>query len=242
MFGNELICQLNILSVKRVLALVLFSPLLILHSARAQDEIALGANQSFTDLQVDLQTRQYAKSDTTITRLIWEKMSFIDQALPNLLTCAKWTLGASDASLSIGLYKEIDNYKDLFALAENTHNLDSINNILAFIKEDMGLKFTGSLAAATAANPMVSVRVRVLNESNMKELPGYIAHVRPKWCVSSSQDLPFNPTNDAVRDIIPGEKIFWIEKDGRFVQQKSWRVSSFSESDKLVEFTVRIIN
>lgn len=126
-----------------------------------------------------------------------------------------------DKSVVRKYYEEIENYNDLLKYMENIDNTDSIDSILSFMEEDLSLKYsTESAPGAERKASFVTVKVRVLNESGDREEPGYMVFVKPEFSVNPRHVESFNPTSNAIKEILPGKKLVWIEKDGRRIDQR----------------------
>jgi len=223
------------------LAAIIFLPgLMAGYCLQAQDELGVTlvqANGSLTGLTIALSARNQPGVDTGRINLIQRDIDRIGGLLSGLTSCIVRSDNI-DSSLSSDLAREIRNYKELFDLVANTKDADSIVDILNFVKEDLNLKYDGSLASSTfASNEYVSVRVRVL-DNTMHELPGYTPHVKPVWSTNHEQELQFNATTNAVKDLVPGKKLFWIEKNGIPIQHREEGIRINDPHSSPIDFVV----
>lgn len=118
-------------------------------------------------------------------------------------------------------YEEIDNYNDLLKYMENLDDADSLDSILSFMEEDLGYKYSteGTTDSERRAS-LVTVKVRVLDSTGDREEPGYMVFVKPEFSVNPRHIESFNPTSNAIKEILPGKKLVWIERDGRRIDQR----------------------
>lgn len=118
-------------------------------------------------------------------------------------------------------YEEIDNYNDLLKYMENLDNADSIDSILSFMEEDLGYKYSTESSPGTERKAsFVTVKVRVLDSTGNREEPGYMVFVKPEFSVNPRHIESFNPTSNAIKEILPGKKLVWIERDGKKIDQR----------------------
>lgn len=135
-------------------------------------------------------------------------------------------------------YEELDNYNDLLKYMENIDNPDSIDSILHFMEEDLSLKYsTDNPAGSERKASFVTIKVRVLNSSGDREEPGYMVYVKPEFSVNPRHIESFNPTSNAIKEILPGKKLVWIEKDGKKIDQRKTSIR-ISPGTVFVDFII----
>lgn len=135
-------------------------------------------------------------------------------------------------------FDEIGNYSLLLKSAENSSSPDSIDAILNFIESDLSYKYDNSPEPSEITAHLVSVRVRVLDSSGSQELVGYNVFVKPELSVDPLLVETFNPTRNAVKEITPGRKIVWIEKNGIRVQERRTGIRKSSNPEEQVDFVI----
>ncbi|TDX00204.1 hypothetical protein [Dinghuibacter silviterrae] len=225
-----------------IASLLTFSILGITTTAAAQpqqDDILLKVNGSLTDMEIALDGRDFQGDSARINHVKRDEAS-INTLLRNLVIALR-NENNTEAPLRSDQYLGLHNYRDLFELVAETASLDSIADILTFVKKDLALKFPRQLGSSTgAADVYVNVQVRVFDEASMKELPGYIPFVKPEWSVNPEQQQQFNPTLNAFKDLLPGQKLFWITKDGVRIQEKKQSVDI--DGAHTVDFVVKTGN
>ena len=117
-------------------------------------------------------------------------------------------------------YTEVDNYNALLDFAQTENDPKAVDSILSFIEDDVALKY--DLDAPDPADRrarLVNVKVRVLNGDELEQ-SGYMVFVKPELSLDPRQVEAFNPTNNAIKEIAPGKKLIWIEKNGQRLQQR----------------------
>lgn len=135
------------------------------------------------------------------------------------------------------IYKDLSNYNDLLTFAIHQKSIDSLDQIVRFIDDDLRLKFSPAFKEKTSnETDMVEVRIEVFDNVNNK-LSGYQGFVKPQWTLNPDQVEAFNPTNNAVKKIMPGKKLFWIKKDNKLVDQRV--VEIYLDSNQPVQFIVK---
>ena len=119
-------------------------------------------------------------------------------------------------TVSSSYTSEIKNYQSLFELALTLDNIDSVDDIVDFINDDLNLKYDGSLASNDISEVgMVTISVHVFDSTGTKELSGYDVSVRPARSADPTLVINLNPTNNATQLIAPGKKMVTITKDGK---------------------------
>lgn len=159
---------------------------------------------------------------------------------------AAWKLVPPDGSEEYR--KAIDNYDqillwfDSVMLVKNSpsdiHLFNSISDTLyktlAFISEDVYLRFLANLAG----REFIRVDVKVIDTVGVEQ-SGYHVFARPYISKDPSLITVFNPTNMASKDISTGWKLFWIEKDDQRLQERDWRVKVNDPSTHHVVFMIK---
>lgn len=127
----------------------------------------------------------------------------------------------NDKLLNSDLYKQMSNYSDLFFYANRSKNLDSLGQIINYVRTDLNLKFSSGYASeASDKTGRVSVTVRVFKKGTNTQLSGYYPFVKPNWSFNPVQIEPINPTNHAVIKILPGKKLFYLMDGDKILDQR----------------------
>ncbi len=202
------------------------------------NDILIIVNQSLSNLKI--KTSQPEKyRDTNRLAEVRKNLNRIDGLLNGLIGNVVNRSGVTEQGARKQLLLEIGNYRDLFDLSIKFNSLDSVNYYLLFVFDDLKLKFAGDWGSSTnISNDFIEVHVRVLSSQTNRELPGYLAHVKPRCSVNPIQILNFNPTNQAVKNILPGDKIFWIEKDGNLIAKREEGIEITESGKAEVVFTI----
>jgi hypothetical protein len=130
-------------------------------------------------------------------------------------SCINILTKSGSKTFSSSYTSEMNNYKSLFERALTLNNVDSINDIIDFINDDLNLKYDGSFASSDISEVgMVTISVHVFDSTGTKELPGYDVSVRPAMSADPTLVINLNPTNNATQLIAPGRKLVTIRKDG----------------------------
>jgi hypothetical protein len=117
-------------------------------------------------------------------------------------------------------YNEIDNYNSLMVSIMMMYNIDSINEVLDYIEEDLEIKYEpGATNPELRKAKLVKVKVRVLDSLNREQF-GFMVFVKPEISLNPSHIETFNPTNNAEKEIAPGKKIIWIERNGKRISER----------------------
>lgn len=117
-------------------------------------------------------------------------------------------------------YNEIDNYNSLMNSAMFMDNADSISELLDYIEQDLEFKYE-----PLATDPelkkakLVKVKIRVLDSLNREQF-GFMVFVKPEISLNPSHIETFNPTNNAEKEIAPGKKLIWIERNGKRINER----------------------
>lgn len=130
------------------------------------------------------------------------------------------------------LYKELEVYALLMDMAYKLTAPDSINRILRYIDEDISLKMNNAWAASPVPPALVNVKVRVLEKPSGIEVPGVKVFIRPELAPDRYTE-EFNPTNNALKRIMPGKKLVWIEQGGQKAGERITIVPAGVESDTI---------
>jgi hypothetical protein len=117
------------------------------------------------------------------------------------------------------LYKELEIYALLLDMAYKLNGVDSITSILRFIDEDISLKMNNAWAASPVPPDLVNVKVRVFEMPSGIEIPGVKVFIKPELAPDHYAE-EFNPTNNALKRIMPGKKLVWIERGGRKADER----------------------
>ena len=120
---------------------------------------------------------------------------------------------------------ELRNYQLLVDSAGKMIYNASSTNILHFLDDDLLLKVDNIRGPGYGFNQLVTVKVRVLN-SKQEELVGYKVYAKPEMNADTRLIETFNPTPGALKDLTPGRKIFWIEKNGSMAGDRHEAVSN----------------
>jgi len=198
-------------------------------------------NQSLTTLRIKVRNDTLGNDSTHLLR-IRANLSKANILLNGLVDKL---LNQPQENLSPGrpgykAIKEITNYKDLLDLASQVKDPDSLDNITAFITDDLALKYDPAFAASSDNSiDLVPVHIRVFKANSNLELSGYICKVKPEWSLNADQVEDFNPTMHAVKKITPGRKVFWIEKNGATVETRKERVRIGDGSELVIDFTAQ---
>ncbi|MGZ5246253.1 MAG: hypothetical protein ACXWV5_04270 [Flavitalea sp.] len=117
-------------------------------------------------------------------------------------------------------YDEIENYNSLMTTAMLMDNPDSISVLLDYIEKDLYIKYEPeSNDPELRKARLVRVKVRVLDSLN-KEQFGFMVFVKPEISLNPSHIETFNPTNNAEKEIAPGRKLIWIERNGIRINER----------------------
>ncbi|MGZ5253833.1 MAG: hypothetical protein ACXWV4_05645 [Flavitalea sp.] len=117
-------------------------------------------------------------------------------------------------------YDEIENYNSLMTSAMLMDNPDSISVLLDYIEKDLYIKYEPeSNDPELRKARLVRVKVRVLDSLN-KEQFGFMVFVKPEISLNPSHIETFNPTNNAEKEIAPGRKLIWIERNGIRISER----------------------
>jgi hypothetical protein len=141
--------------------------------------------------------------------------------------------------------KAVDNYNqillwfDTAMLAENAPSdiplfnkiVDTLGKTLAFISEDVRLKYL----ASRSGKELVKVQVKVTGPAGTEQ-PGYHVFVKPYISSGPTQITAVDPLNG---NVSAGWKLCWIEKDGQRLQQQQWRVNSVDTSTHRLVFILK---
>jgi hypothetical protein len=139
-----------------------------------------------------------------------------------------------------GLYMgELENYARLCDSVSLKNDEVEKRKWIRFMDDDLTTKFWFPGAGASPPNPLTSVKVKVkvLDNNGVQEMNGYTAFIKPKLSNLAKSVISFVPTTTAVKDVPPGVKLVWIEKDGKMVQS---RVETLRRSMDLVEMSFLI--
>lgn len=117
-------------------------------------------------------------------------------------------------------YAEIDNYNSLMLSAMMMENADSISELLDYIEKDLEIKYEPEATDPELRKAkLVKVKVRVLDSLNREQF-GFMVFVKPEISLNPSHIETFNPTNNAEKDIAPGKKLIWIERNGKRINER----------------------
>jgi len=126
-------------------------------------------------------------------------------------------------------YNEIDNYNSLMASAMMMDNVDSISELLDYIEKDLEIKYEPEATDPELRKAkLVKVKVRVLDSLNREQF-GFMVFVKPEISLNPSHIETFNPTNNAEKDIAPGKKLIWIERNGKRINERKEGIRKSSE-------------
>lgn len=146
--------------------------------------------------------------------------------------------GANDREILQKYYDEVENYNALLQQAQQIEDPDSLSSILTFIEEDVSLKYDlQNTDPEKRKASLVNVKVRVLDPGGDKEQSGYLVFVKPELSLDPRHIEAFNPTNNALKEISPGKKLIWIEKNGKRIEQRKTGIRKSSET-VLVDFVL----
>jgi hypothetical protein len=117
---------------------------------------------------------------------------------------------------------ELVNYAGLLDSASRKLDLVDIPMFLHFLDDDLTYKLDIQRNDPNQDVPeTVTVKVRVYDSTHIRELPGYTPFVKPEISLDSRLKEAFNPTTNAEKNILPGKKLFWIEKNGKVLQYRN---------------------
>ncbi|MGC4035703.1 MAG: hypothetical protein QM764_07050 [Chitinophagaceae bacterium] len=135
---------------------------------------------------------------------------------------------------------ELINYSTLLKSLSEVSELKEVQKVLNFIDDDLSLK-TDILRDSTlpAGDKGINVKVRVLDSSATREISGYDVFAKPEISLDPRLIETFNPTNNAIKEISPGRKVFWIEKDGKIIKRRIEGISITAQSPVVIDFTVK---
>ena len=139
-----------------------------------------------------------------------------------------------------GLYMgELENYARLCDSVNLKNDEVEKRKWIRFMDDDLTTKFWFPGVGAGPPNPLTSVKVKVkvLDNNGVQEMNGYTAFIKPKLSNLPKSVISFIPTTTAVKDVPPGVKLVWIEKDGKMVQS---RVETLRRSMETVEMSFLI--
>lgn len=202
------------------------------------DQASKKVDKSFRLLSDTVSTR--ARNDATnsfasvAARL--DKVGMLLSGCLKTLDSARNSNGAD--SLIVRYATEFENYAALMELVSSQNSADSINAILDFINEDLNLKYDGAYSAYGTAPDLVLVRVRVLNQSSSQDLAGYNVFLKPERSVDALLVESFNPTNNAVKRVLPGKKLVWIEKNGVKIDERKTGIRRSSNAEEPIIFVI----
>ncbi|MGN7723508.1 hypothetical protein [Chitinophaga sp. 22620] len=175
-----------------------------------------------------------ADTDTTFARVL-KRVDGIDF---KVMKIADWDYSSNKYNAQPQLrykqklYKELEIYALLLDRAYKLNALDSITSILRFIDEDISLKMDNAWAASPVPPALVNLKVRVLEAPSGTEVPGVKVFIRPQLAPDRYTE-EFNPTNNALKRIMPGIKLVWIEQGGRKAGERTIVVPAGVESDTI---------
>ncbi len=206
--------------------------------SNSSKDVLIKVNQSFNNLKLKTsQAENY--SDTNKLAEVLINIEHVNYLLNGLIGNLVRSYGATEKSVLNQLLLEIGNYRDLFDISVKSASLDTVNYYLLFVFNDLKLKYSNNFASSTnISSDFVEVHVRVLNGQTNSEMSGYLAHVKPRCSINPVQVLNFNPTNHAIKNILPGDKLFWIEKDGKIVASRQEGIEMTETGTAEIVFTI----
>lgn len=146
--------------------------------------------------------------------------------------------GSNDRETLQKYYDEVENYNSLLKQAQRINDTDSLSAIIHFIEEDVSLKYDlQNTDPGKRKASLVNVKVRVLDPGGDKEQSGYLVFVKPELSLDPRHVEAFNPTNNALKEIAPGKKLIWIEKNGKRIEQRKTGIRKSTETI-LVDFVL----
>lgn len=117
-------------------------------------------------------------------------------------------------------YDELKNYNSLMTSAMFMDNVDSITKFIDYIEEDLEIKYEPEASDPELKKAkLVKVKVRVLDSLNREQF-GFMVFVKPEISLNPSHVETFNPTNNAEKEIAPGKKLIWIERNGTRINER----------------------
>jgi len=133
---------------------------------------------------------------------------------------------------------ETKNMAVLMKNASKSKSIDKIDSIFTFICTDITNKLAISTtpespigSGARDCPPLcggtdtrritVEVTIRVMRLNSRAQIPGYNAFAKPEFSLDESLTDTFNPTDNAILDIVPGKKKIWIMLGNRIIDQRT---------------------
>jgi len=146
-------------------------------SKQQADTISM-LTQNLTGLSMFLKNRQHGKDSTNVADVIRINNSLqnsMDKLLNNCL------LINNSKEITQKIYKDLSNYNDLLLHATQQSSIDSVNQIVSFIDDDLRLKFSPAFNDRTSNETnMVEIKIEVFDSAN-KKLSGYCGFEKPQW-------------------------------------------------------------
>ncbi|WP_120515324.1 hypothetical protein [Chitinophaga barathri] len=94
--------------------------------------------------------------------------------------------------------------------------------LIRFLHDDIAAKCWFPGMGADPNNPLTTVRVKlkVMDSKGDEELRGYTGYLKPQLSNLPKNVTVFIPTFGNEKNISPGIKLVWIEKNGKIIQSR----------------------
>jgi hypothetical protein len=162
----------------------------------------------------------YKKAITQTNEAFWKSFTLYMNDISQDMAQKSGRLTAEEQQEYYSSYQlEEENMLNHLNEAYTTGTIQEVENALRYelieISDKVDAGITESKSVRKSQEPRsVMVKVRVLKKGNNEELAGFYAFCKPKYSSDARLVQAFNPTLNAVKKIIPGIKMVWIEKDG----------------------------
>jgi hypothetical protein len=156
----------------------------------------------------------------------------------DLLRQTNWDIRSSNTMVA-----ELENYKILLDSIKKSPTSAMSEKYVLFLNSDLAIKLNNKFASDNQSKDppdMVRVKIIVFDGKN-RELTDVRGFLRPEICYDPANIQEFSPTNQAIKQVLPGRKYVWIVRNGRQVGEKVEPVTK-PDDGNLVTITFLIEN
>lgn len=174
-------------------------------------------------------------NDDTLSEKIGDHLYKLNKLLVTINASKDFTIRVTNADCKEQLSEEFDNYTALINRSVKLRNKDSAAIAYNFIRTDLIVKMRRK-DGLSGNMGLVSIKVSVLDTAG-EELPGYKVFARPLLSVTKRSVQEYTPTPNAIKAILPGFKVIWVENNGVVVFKRTEEIK-WKETPTIYDFTV----
>lgn len=117
---------------------------------------------------------------------------------------------------------DLEDYVEVIDSILRTDDRDVKQALIRFMHDDIAAKFWFPGIGAEPNNPLTTVKVKlkVMDKSGEQELKGYVGYLKPQLSNLLKNVTVFIPTFGNEKNVSPGIKLVWIEKEGKMIQSR----------------------